>query len=210
MRAAPPPALRPREVNTPSLEVAVPRAVARATLLGVREEVGRRVKLGEHPVVVFDIDDTLLSWPTPEHPTRTPVPGALAYVKSLKNAGATIVYMTGRHSDAREATETQLRTSGFPLGRSELLLLRDNDLGTVEYKAAATRAVARTLGTPVAAFDNDMGNARMFRRELPDPRIPVVRLRTTTERPDSGGEGPITVVDDYTPALAPTPSLPGP
>jgi hypothetical protein len=196
------------EVQAPSLDAPVPRAVARTQLFAVKDEVARRAKLGEHPVVVFDIDDTLLTWPTPEHPQRTPIPGALAYVTSLKNAGATIVYMTGRSEPHRGEAEQNLRNHGFPIGNDELLLLnQDPDVPTIEYKTAATRALVKTMGTPVAAFDNEKVNLRMFRREMPDPRVRVVRIRTTSRYPDTGGDGPITVVDDFSPAL-PTGAVP--
>jgi hypothetical protein len=191
------------DAKTPSLDIALPAPGARAQLIAVRAEVERRAKLAqrdERPVVVFDIDDTLLRWPTPGHP-QTPIPGALAYVSSLKSAGATIVYMTGRHENARATTENELRTFGFPLGKDEVLLLNDSVLHPLDYKANATRLILPTLGTTIAAFDNEKENARMFRRVLPDPSVSVIRLRTTSQHPDPGGEGPIVVVDDFSSAL---------
>jgi hypothetical protein len=182
--------------QTPSLDVPLPRAEARRQLVGVREEVARRASLGERPIVVFDIDDTLLTWPHGDTP-RTVVPGALAYVTSLEKAGARIVYITGRGANTRAETEAHLRDHGFPLASAEQLVLNDTELTTVEFKAKATRDLVRTHGVPVAAFDNEKENARMFRRELPDPRVTVVRLRTTTQRPDAGGDGPISVIDDF-------------
>jgi hypothetical protein len=188
-------------LHTPSLDVSVPPAAARAKLVGIRDEIERRANLGERPVVVFDIDDTLLTWETPGHP-QTLVPGALGYVNSLKSAGATIVYMTGRRADMRGRTENELRKFGFPLGTGEVLLLNDSGLETVAYKAAATRVVVRTLGTPIAAFDNERENVRMFRRELPDG-VSVVCLRTTTIKPDPGGKGHVVVIDDYSSVAQP-------
>lgn len=189
---------------TPSLDVSVAPSTARQQLLSVREEVVRRVKAGERPMVIFDIDDTLLTWPRADLPNRQLVPGALAYLKSLKDAGAKIVYITGRHEEARAETVEHLRSFGFPVGADDHLVLNDTNLSTIDYKTTATRAAVRTYGKPVAAFDNEKENARMFRREFPDPNIAVVRLRTTTQRPDSGGDGPITVIDDFTPALPST------
>jgi hypothetical protein len=192
------PALRPA---TPSLDVSISRPAARHELLAVREEIVRRVQAGEKPVVIFDIDDTLLTWPRPDLPNRQPVPGSLAYLVSLKEAGAKIVYVTGRHEGMRAETVEQLKHFGFPIGESEQLVLNDTNLPTVDYKAAAARSVVKTLGKPIAVFDNEKENARVFRRELPDTSTTVFRLRTTSEHPDSGGMGPITVIDDFTPAL---------
>lgn len=188
-------------VQTPSLDVSLPRREARQTLVSVREEVARRVALGEQPIVVFDIDDTLLTWPRGDTP-RVVVPGALAYVLSLKRAGARLVYITGRGADMRAETVEHLREHGFPITTDEQLFLNDTELRTVDFKTQATRELVRTRGVPVAAFDNEKENARMFRRELRDPSVTVVRLRTTSQRPDSGGDGPIAVVDDFTTALA--------
>jgi acid phosphatase class B len=187
-------------VQTPSLDVSLPRRQARQTLVSVRDEVARRAALGEQPIVVFDIDDTLLTWPRGETP-RLVVPGALAYVQSLAKAGAKIVYITGRGADMRDETVAHLRDHGFPISGGEQLLLNDTELRTVEFKTQATRDLVRTQGVPVAAFDNEKENARMFRREIPDAGVTVVRLRTTSQRPDPGGEGPIAVIDDFTAAL---------
>ena len=157
------------------------------------------MSLGEQPYVVFDIDDTLLTWPRGDTP-RLMIPGALAYLLSLKKAGAKIVYVTGRGLDMRAETEEQLRTFGFPLSEDEKLFLNDTELRTVEFKTKTTKDLVRAQGKPVAAFDNEKENARMFRRELGSD-VTVVRLRTTSQRPDPGGDGAITVVDDFTPAL---------
>lgn len=181
------------------LDVPLPRGVARQKLLAVRTEIARRVSLGEQPYVVFDIDDTLLTWPRGDTP-RLMIPGALAYLLSLKKAGAKIVYVTGRGLDMRAETEEQLRTFGFPLSEDEKLFLNDTELRTVEFKTKTTKDLVRAQGKPVAAFDNEKENARMFRRELGSD-VTVVRLRTTSQRPDPGGDGAITVVDDFTPAL---------
>ena len=190
----------PPRVATPSLDVSIPVRAARSQLLAVREEVAHRAQAGEKPVVVFDIDDTLLTWPRSDLPNRQVVPGALEYLTSLKAAGAKIVYITGRHEPDRAETVKQLEQFGFPIGKEEHLVLNDTKLETVEYKAVATRTVVKTLGKPIAVFENEKENARMFRRELPDASTNVFRLRTTTMHPDSGGDGPITVIDDFTAA----------
>lgn len=111
-RTYPRPSGRPA---TPSLDHSVSPTEARHELLSVRNEVARRARAGQRPIVIFDIDDTLISWPRADQPKREPIPGALHYLVSLKQAGAKIVYITGRDEHARADTITDLREHGFPI-----------------------------------------------------------------------------------------------
>jgi len=194
------------------LDEAMSRARATARLEQVGQQVTAMKDAGGHPVVVFDIDGTVMNSPPLSH-DPVAVPGAAAYVKSLVAAGATLVYLTGRKERERATTNTQLAQLGLP--RAPLYMNRSS-LPTVEYKRHAIGPIERR-GTPVAFFDNEKENARMFRAEYPDRHVRVFRPDTTSARPDPGGPGPIYVIKDFalgkaaphmTPLAAPAPTGP--
>lgn len=193
MRNAARPAIRlPRSTATPNLDASVSRLATRQALGAVVNKVQSLRDAGKTPVVVFDIDDTLTKWKK-----NDTVPGALDYVKTLKESGAKVVYITGRREGKRAETIEHLKEHGFPIGKDERLVLNDTGLKVPAYKAVAARNIVKEFGTPVAAFDNEKDNARVFRRALPNSF--VFRLRTTSQKGDKGGLGHISVINDYTP-----------
>lgn len=163
---------------------------------------------GQRPVVVFDIDDTLLRSPRPGSqggPVLTrAVPGAAAYVRSLAALGAHVVYLTGRPEKGtnRQETMAQLARFGFPV-QNTTLRLNDTKLSPLEFKRSVLPDLHR-LGTPAAFFDNEMENVRMFRSEMP-AHVPVFRPDTHSTRPDPGphagpgARGPVYVIHDFAP-----------
>lgn len=177
---------------TPNLDRPIPQAAARQQLTSVQQKVSALRSAGKPAVVIFDIDDTLTKWKK-----NDTVAGARDYVKSLKASGATIVYVTGRREGMRAETMDHLKQHGFPLGKDERLVLNNTRLRVGPFKAIAARQVAKELGTPVAAFDNEKGNARVLRRSLP-PKTAVFRLATTSQRGDPGGIGHVSVIRDFT------------
>src|SRR5687768_7378236 len=90
-----------------ALDRSAPRAVQLRELRGVEREVTHLVRLGRRPVVVFDIDDTLVY-------SRRPgaIAGAAAYARRLAARGAKVVYLTGRQEKDRAITVAHLRRHG--------------------------------------------------------------------------------------------------
>lgn len=98
-----------------------------------------------------------------------PLAGAKQYVERCYEAGATIVYLTGRDApNMLVGTAASLRTHGFPVGVSHTVMLLKPDFETpdVEFKADVVEFI-QGLGTVVASFDNEPGNCNMFRKAYP-------------------------------------------
>jgi acid phosphatase class B len=184
----------------PALDVSLPREEAAGELRQVRRDVRDAVTRGEKPVVVFDIDDTLLFGQPggKSDPDGAALPGAVSYVARLIDAGATIVYLTGRPTTQRAETERHLTARGFPLGKSQRLLLNPSTdwRKAVQWKEQAQSRIGK-LGRVLAVFDNEKDNVRMFRRTY-DRATKIFRLNTQAALPDTGrGAKGIKVITDY-------------
>lgn len=190
------------------LEQSLKKVAQRHELRAVVSESAQMARTGQHPVVVFDVDDTLYGATDgslyTDHKDRVEeIRGASQYLHTLARSGAKIVYLTGRGESWRKATEAQFQKFDFPLGGPHELMLnpsKDWEVpgAALEFKKSV-RAQILGKGTPVAFFDNDKANVRLFRDQYPDSK--VFRLKTRTARPDPGGTGRIMVIDDYRPAL---------
>ncbi len=156
---------------------------------------------GRTPVVVIDIDDTILRWKkvNGEKVSASPMPGAAGYLRALEKAGARIVYLTGRPEEARTATAKVLRALGVPRGpRHRLIMNRlPPDRPIVESKQAARAEIVR-VGTPVALFDNDLANVRLFRHQYPDAQVVRVAGHSASADPEpQRGLDDVAVVKDF-------------
>lgn len=107
-----------------------------------------------------------------------PAPGALTFAQKTYDAGATLVYFTGRDlPNMAVGTLKNLRDSGFPIALPgvELVLKPDASTHDFEYKRVMMREVERG-GEVVAAFDNEPANCNLFKRSF--PRADVYLLDT--------------------------------
>ncbi len=107
-----------------------------------------------------------------------PAPGALEFARQTYQAGATLVYFTGRDlPNMAIGTLQSLRDCGFPIGVPgvELVLKPDASTHDFEYKKQMMREVERG-GEVVAAFDNEPANCNLFKRSF--PRADVYLLDT--------------------------------
>lgn len=100
-----------------------------------------------------------------------PIRGALAYVDRLVEAGARVVYVTGRAERTRQGTIDVLAAAGLPI--DEVYHKPDPAPGqpkepTASYKERIAREVLDPTGRIVACFDNEPKNANAFRRAAPD------------------------------------------
>jgi hypothetical protein len=180
-------AIPPTPLSDP-LDRPLPPALASARLDEVLREVERT--RDSHPVVVLDIDQTLV-----DHGIA--IPGAVEFVRELVRRGATLVYVSGRYRGDLLATRAQLERLGFPIrGPHKILLNPRADLQKVLEFKRSVRPRVLALGHPVALFDNEKANARLFRRQYPGAH--VFRLRTRAFWIDHGGPSQgISVIDNF-------------
>jgi len=98
--------------------------------------------------------------------------GAPAWVRAVRDAGATLAYVTGRHEPMREGTLASLREHGFPLpdgaaSRVHLLMKPRLKMNDDLWKTEA-QGLLRAIGEVVAAFDNEPAHANAYREGFPD------------------------------------------
>lgn len=142
--------------------------VARRLDATVRE-IQQRVARGEKPIVIFDLDDTLLLGAMDYRDARA-FQGSRDLVRRFVDAGAHIAYVSGRPTFMKWGTTAQLRALGFPIGGDHRLYLRHAQRSVVASKRVHATRLSRR-GPVVAAFENEAPNTRMFRAALPHAHI---------------------------------------
>lgn len=116
-------------------------------------------------------------------------PGGPAYVRRLYDAGAFVVYLSGRDRPRMlNATVQSLAISGYPIGldRTQLILKPGPDTDDEVFKAEVMGSLAR-LGTVVASFDNEPGNVNLMRKAFPTARVVFLE---TMHAPGAPAVGP--------------------
>ncbi len=114
------------------------------------------------------------------------VPGAVSYVRACHQAGATIVYFTGRDvSRLLGPTLDGLRDRGFPVGVAgvELLFNPDATLPDEAFKRVAMTSLER-VGRVVALFDNEPANCNVARQRYPEALVGWVQTQHVPGSPD--------------------------
>ncbi len=99
----------------------------------------------------------------------TETPGALAFVRACYEAGATIVYLTGRDlPNMALGTFASLRDLGFPIGvvGTSLVTKPAFEIPDAEFKHEVAPSLARH-GNVVATFDNEPANCNLFLKHHP-------------------------------------------
>lgn len=97
------------------------------------------------------------------------IDGAAAFAHAVHDAGAIVVYLTGRDLPLMGlGSWSSLRDLGFPIGRvgTELVCKPDATIPDEDYKREVAPTLAR-LGEVVASFDNEPGNCNAFLRAYP-------------------------------------------
>jgi hypothetical protein len=98
------------------------------------------------------------------------VHGAARFARACYDAGASLVYLTGRDLPQMGlGTFGSLRNLGFPIGvcGTELVLKPDPKMLDFEFKRSEAPKLAR-VGRVVAAFDNEPANCNVFLAQFPD------------------------------------------
>jgi hypothetical protein len=136
-------------------------------LLGVEEEA-HHTEAFEYWKSRFFFDELL------HH--DVPVDGAVAFTRACYDAGATLVYFTGRDlPNMALGTYASLRDNGFPIGvpGTELVLKPDAQMSDEEFKRSVTPLLHRS-GVVTAAFDNEPGNCNIFKELFPETDVFLV------------------------------------
>jgi len=105
-----------------------------------------------------------------------PTRGALRFVRACHDAGATLVYFTGRDMpNMALGTLASLRDRGFPIGVPgvELVLKPNAETNDFEYKRLILSQVRRG-GEVIAGFDNEPLNCNLFRQSFPEADVFLV------------------------------------
>lgn len=106
------------------------------------------------------------------------IPGARAFVRACYDAGATIVYLTGRDlPNMALGSFASLRDLGFPIGvvGTELVVKPAFEIPDHEFKLTVAPTLSR-LGPVIAVFDNEAANCNLFVEH--HPRCDAVFLDT--------------------------------
>lgn len=102
-----------------------------------------------------------------------PLPGASDYVREIHDAGAIVVYLTGRDEPGMgRGTRDSLRAHRFPMDDARVVVrlkpeFKEDDL---VFKRRATAEIAG-LGAVLAAFENEPANANYFAETFPEADV---------------------------------------
>jgi hypothetical protein len=102
-----------------------------------------------------------------------PVPGAVEFTRACYDAGALLLYCTGRDLPLMgTGTFQSLRDLGFPIGvpATELVLKPEASLPDDAFKRLVAPDLAR-VGRVVAAFDNEPANCNVLYSHYPDAHV---------------------------------------
>jgi hypothetical protein len=115
-----------------------------------------------------------------------PVPGSVELARACYEAGATIVYFTGRDLLFMSLGSFQsLRDLGFPIGvvGTELVCKPDAKIPDEVFKREEAPKIGR-VGRVVAAFDNEPGNCNAFVEICPQADVVFVDTQHLPGAPD--------------------------
>lgn len=162
------------EAHSSAELLAAARAEELAYLLG---DSLRRLGL-EHPELVHRAEEFWRQRFFSDHYLKhdTALEGAVAFSKACYEAGATLVYFTGRDLPFMGLGSFQsLRDLGFPIGvvGTELVCKPDAKIPDESFKREEGPKLRR-IGRVVAAFDNEPGNCNAFREMHPESEVVFV------------------------------------
>jgi beta-phosphoglucomutase-like phosphatase (HAD superfamily) len=112
--------------------------------------------------------------------------GAAEYVNQCHEAGATVIYLTGRDvAGMLLGTVASLRDHGFPIGKAgvELVLKPDANLADEAFKRMALPTLART-GRMVGFFDNEPANCNTAIKLYPDADVVLLETQRVDGAPE--------------------------
>lgn len=125
------------------------------------------------------------------------IPGAVAFVAAVREAGARVLYVTGRHEGMRAGSVECFGRHGFPVpdgDRVQLWMKPTLEEHDDDYKARVHADLLK-VGTVVAAFDNEPIHVNDYRRSF--PQALVVHLATDHSMRDTLVEPGIPSIADF-------------
>lgn len=126
-----------------------------------------------------------------------PVEGAAAFVRAVYDAGAIIVYLTGRDLPNMSLGSWQsLRDHGFPIGviGTELVCKPAFEVSDEIFKRSQAPLLDR-LGEVIASFDNEPGNCNLFLRAHPSAASVLLDTQHSNHAPPV--ESGVVVIRDF-------------
>ena len=126
-----------------------------------------------------------------------PVEGAPEYVRACYEAGAIVVYLTGRDIPGMMlGTISSLRDCSFPIGiaGTELVLKPDANLPDESFKRGALPTLDR-VGDIVAFFDNEPANTNLAKAMYPGATVVLLETQRVPFAPPLAED--IEVVADF-------------
>lgn len=114
----------------------------------------------------------------------TPIPGSIEAALALREAGATLVYLTARPASLADATVTRLRELGLPVAVPGALLVTKDDAAEAD-RSFKERALGwlGTVGRPVIMVDNEPGHVNAMRAVFPDAHAVLLETRHSPGAP---------------------------
>ncbi|MEZ4223046.1 MAG: HAD family hydrolase [Polyangiaceae bacterium] len=119
--------------------------------------------------------------------------GALSFVRACHDAGAIVVYFTGRDlPNMALGTLASLRDLGFPIGvpGTELVLKPNAEISDADFKRDFTPKLGRR-GVLTAAFDNEPGNCNIFKELFPALDVFLVHTQHHPDAPPLAADIPV-------------------
>lgn len=101
------------------------------------------------------------------------IEGAAEFTHAVKQTGAILAYVTGRHEAMRAGSVEAMRKCGLvtPDGERVVLLMKPTlEESDDAYKRVAHAQLAQ-LGRVIAAFDNEPTHANDYRRKFPEAEV---------------------------------------
>lgn len=126
-----------------------------------------------------------------------PIEGSVEYVRACHEAGAAVIYMTGRDiAGMLLGTMSSLRDCGFPIAVAgvEVVLKPDATMPDEAFKRSALPTLER-LGDVVAFFDNEPANCNLAKAMFPDATIVLLDTQKVPYAPELAED--VQVVTDF-------------
>lgn len=125
-----------------------------------------------------------------------PLPGAKKFVCDVYEAGATVIYLTGRDVNMLVGLTQTLRMCGFPVGVVGTMTMTKKDFNQDDgmFKDEVAAYLDR-LGEVVGIFENEPANSNLFQKNFPGA---TSMFLLTQHRPDAPAlDDGITPIRDF-------------
>ena len=114
-----------------------------------------------------------------------PMPGAAAYVHRVLDAGAKVLYASGRDEPRMgEGTRSSLERFGFPMNRSgvSLILKEGPEVKDADFKKGVVKQI-RAAGTAVGFFEDQPAFAINFQKGFPEALVVLMDVPHPADSP---------------------------